>query len=382
MRGEPLALSAPSAEQIFLVSPPVTPPWRNGSVLLARDLAMGADRFRYRVLGSKGQRDLPKCSAHVEGFYRGSGAGLTDKLRLVARLLRPDGCKVQHFFFAPNKRSSQMARFALRLNRKRAVHTLPSLPPEGVQIVPLMFADRVVVLSEASAVLLRSAGVDDVRVVRPGVSVPSQIPSMEACRQNLVAQGILDLGRSPAFLYAGDLEFSNGADIFAKAVAVAVESMPEASFIFACRPKTQASQNALQSVQNMLEASKASRRCTFLGMVQDMPTLMGAVDALVLPVDSLYAKVDMPYVLLEAMAVGRPVIVSDLAPLTELAGLSGGAIVVPRSDPLATAAAMVELGKDRAGVERLGRLARSSMTLNFRIEDMVARYEALYEELL
>jgi glycosyltransferase involved in cell wall biosynthesis len=376
------ALPAPTTEQVFLVSPPVTPPWLNGSVLLARDLAMQGDRYRYRVLGSTGQTGLPHCAALVEGFYSPGQRGLTRNLRLVARLLRPDGCKIQHFFFAPHKRASSMARLTLGLNRKRSVHTLPSLPAEGTDPSSLMFADRIVVLSESSAIYLRSAGVEDVRVVRPGIPVPEIPVPKHELRTRITTSGLVDMEKGPVFLYAGDLEFSNGAETFAQAAIETLRETPNATFLFACRPKTPASMNALSRVKQILNETGAAQHSNFLGVVSDMETLLGAVDAVVMPVDSLYAKVDMPFVLLQAMALGTPVIVSDLGPLTELAGLGGGAWVVNQSDPKATAQAMNELANDEAKSLRMGRAARSTIALNFRPQDMVHRYESIYDELI
>jgi glycosyltransferase involved in cell wall biosynthesis len=376
------ALPAPTTEQVFLVSPPVTPPWLNGSVLLARDLATQGDRYRYRVLGSKGQTGLPRCATLVEEFYSPQQGGLTRNLRLVARLLRPDGCKIQHFFFAPHKRASSMARLTLGLNRKRSVHTLPSLPAEGADLPSLMFADRIVVLSECSAIYLRSAGIEDVRVVRPGIPVPETLMPKDELRTRITSSGLIAMDKGHVFLYAGDLEFSNGAETFARAAIETLREKPNATFLFACRPKTPASLNALTRVKNILKEAHIGQHCHFLGVVSDMETLLGAVDAVVMPVDSLYAKVDMPFVLLQAMALGTPVIVSDLGPLTELAGLGGGAWVVKQSNPSATANAMIELANDQAKADRLGRAARSTIALNFRPQDMVHRYESIYDELI
>ena len=40
---------------VLLVTPPATPPWHNGSTLLARHLAASGRGFHYRLLGIRGQ---------------------------------------------------------------------------------------------------------------------------------------------------------------------------------------------------------------------------------------------------------------------------------------------------------------------------------------
>jgi len=57
--------------------------------------------------------------------------------------------------------------------------------------------------------------------------------------------------------------------------------------------------------------------------------LLAGAAAIVFPVDDLWGKVDLPIVLLEAMALGVPVLVLDRGPLQDL----GGVIKVRDLDP-------------------------------------------------
>jgi glycosyltransferase involved in cell wall biosynthesis len=113
-----------------------------------------------------------------------------------------------------------------------------------------------------------------------------------------------------------------------------------------------------------------------------MEALLAAVDAVVLSVDTLYAKIDVPLVLLEAMAQGTPAIVSDLPSLAELPVLGDGAISVPRSDSRALAGAMGGLLADPDRLAAMGRAAREMVVHHFDAREMSAHYERLYEEVL
>ncbi len=372
--------------QVLLVSPPVSPPWINASAILARDLAVMGQAYRYRVLGTRDQAS-PGGAARVEPLYSDAAPGAfgttrVDQLRLAARLVRPDACAVHHFIFTPSARSARVARLALRVSRKRSVQTIPSQPTLTAALPELVFASRVVAVSDATALLLRSAGVPDVRVIRPSVALPPAPPTRAEARAHLGGPFVGAAADAPTFLYAGDLEHSDGATVFVDAASRVRQQHPDARFIVACRPKTAAHAHALAILRRRAAAAGLEDHLAFLGQVPDIGTLLSAVDAVVMTPDTLYAKLDLPLVLLEAMARARPLVVSDLPALGELAGLGQGTCVVRRSDPDALAAALAPLAADPALADRLGRAARQTAAACFAPERMVLAYEALYDELL
>jgi phosphatidylinositol alpha-1,6-mannosyltransferase len=196
-----------------------------------------------------------------------------------------------------------------------------------------------------------------------------------------VARPDLDWGDAPVFVYAGDLEFSDGARTFVEAATKVADAVPGARFALACRPKTPSAALVADGLQRRVERVGLGDAVRFLGVVDDMPALLGAATAVVLPVDTLYAKVDLPIVLLEAMALGTPTVVSDLPSLSELAGLGQGTRVVKRSDPDALATTLCALAESASTVARLGRGARATIQSHFRLDAMAASYEAIYRDL-
>lgn len=378
--------------RVLVVAPPITRPLTNGSAVLAHHLGRHGARFAYQLLGDEA-RTLAGGTATVEAFYAGRRQSLSDRARLLGRLARPGSADLAHLFFTPRPAVARATRGALGLSRLPSVQTIPSQPAlaslAGGGARSLLFGDRVVAVSDATALLLRSAGAEDVRVIRPGVPVPPEAADRAAfqarCRARLrFAAG---WGDAPVFVYAGDLEFSNGARVFADAARALRTRLPDARFVWACRPKTAASHKALRDVKTRVWRGRddLGDRAYFLGVVDDMQALLGAADAVALPVDTLHAKVDFPFVALEALAVGTPVVVSDLPAFTELRGLVGGAAVrvTPSGEAEAVAQALAEVA-GASGDERAarGRGAREAVRLHFGARAMVDAYEALYDELL
>jgi len=85
---------------------------------------------------------------------------------------------------------------------------------------------------------------------------------------------------------------------------------------------------------------------------------------------------------LEAMAMGKPLIVSDTAPIRDFVRNGETAILVPPSDPRALREAIIMLRKDTAKRTALGESARIAATKLFSNEAFAKRYSAQIRSLV
>jgi glycosyltransferase involved in cell wall biosynthesis len=119
-------------------------------------------------------------------------------------------------------------------------------------------------------------------------------------------------------------------------------------------------------------------RVRLLGHRDDVPELLAAADVLVSP--TLFEG--MPGAILEAMAMGLPVVASDLPAVREVAEAEESALLVPPGDEPALAAAISRLLADRPLASRLGRRGRRVFEQRFTIERSIEGHLALYARLL
>jgi glycosyltransferase involved in cell wall biosynthesis len=117
---------------------------------------------------------------------------------------------------------------------------------------------------------------------------------------------------------------------------------------------------------------------SFEGFRADVPGLLAELDIFVLP--SLWEGFGL--VLLEAMAAGRPVVASAVGPIPEIVVEGETGLLVPPGDSDALARAVVRLLRDPRLAARLGRAGRARVEAKFGLDGMVARTDALYQELL
>ena len=119
-------------------------------------------------------------------------------------------------------------------------------------------------------------------------------------------------------------------------------------------------------------------RAHVLGFREDVPRLLGAMDVFCLP--SLFEGISNA--LLEAMAMARPCVATDVAGNKALIRDGVEGILVPPSDTKALAEAIVNLLEDRERATAMGAAARKRVEEEFTIDRMVKGYEAAYRAAL
>jgi len=241
----------------------------------------------------------------------------------------------------------------------------------------LLFADTTVVLSEDSLSQLRRLGIEGAVKIQPAVSCPSQ---EELARIDISRWAHLTAKEDACILYAGDYEFSEGHGLILETIPSLLKFKPNIKFIFACRSKTPQAKAIEVQVQRAAENGGFRDNIVFLGEVDDMPSLIRACEIVVFPVKSLYRKMDIPLVLLEAMALERPIVCSHLPPLQELVS-HGGGITIDPNQPAAFIQAVQKLLTNADLRLSLGRQGRQVVQNHYQPQHMAAEYEKIYQSI-
>lgn len=362
--------------RILFVSKAVEPPWNDSSKNLVRDVATALARHEAVIMRKPGTPALGRTvRADVYTGASQFAPGLADNARAFGRLVTARE-KLAHFFFAPNPKSGYAARAALAVRRLRSVHTLCSAPHESTDLASSLFADVNVVLSAHTRDALIKRGVpgEKLRVVPPALDPPAP-RTAEASRDARVAFSLpLD---AKVIVYPGDLEFGRGATTTVDAVA----GLPDdVRLVIACRAKTPKAAEAEVALRAHVERAGLSARTTFVGETRRIHDLLACADIVALPSDTLYAKMDYPLVLLEAMALGRPVIVGARTPAVELAEREAAIVSEVNADALR---AVLERLVANPGLRaRHGSVSRELVETRFAPARVAAAYEQIYDSLL
>lgn len=131
-------------------------------------------------------------------------------------------------------------------------------------------------------------------------------------------------------------------------------------------------QSALRCMATDLGVEQA---CQFVGAREDIPEILAAADLFVLP--SL--SEGFPFVLLEALAMGCPVVASRVNGVPELIGDRKTGLLVPPRDPQALARAIRDMLSDPTAALRMGAEGRALVRERFTVDRMVASTTAIFD---
>ena len=117
----------------------------------------------------------------------------------------------------------------------------------------------------------------------------------------------------------------------------------------------------------------------FIGYRTDVPEVMAGLDVLVI---ASTRTEGVPQVALQGMAMGLPIVGTDVGGVPEALRPSGAGVVVPSRDPAALADGIRRLLRDPAAREEMGRAGREYARRWFSLDKMVDDTLTLYEEAL
>ncbi len=121
---------------------------------------------------------------------------------------------------------------------------------------------------------------------------------------------------------------------------------------------------------------RIAHRVVFTGRRDDVPSVTAALDVAVLP---SYREAQ-GLSILEALALSRPVVASNVGGIPEMITDGVNGMLVPPHDPDALAAAIIRLLRDHPFADTLGRAGHDMVHDRFCIDLMVESVQAIYEE--
>jgi glycosyltransferase involved in cell wall biosynthesis len=315
-----------------------------------------ADRF-----AAAGRRSLGASSPFDPRWPR--------RLREAVREIGPD---LVHLHFAL---PAAAARFALRRTGLPTVYTQHAQwefygrAARWASQLSLPRYDAVVAVSDA----VRTSIARHARPMTTPVRVLPNGIDIDGLRRE-VAAGVADPGLLPVgarYGTVGHLTPAKGIDVLLRAAAeVSASSPPSTCVVVGKGPD--------RSRLVDLSREVGSDCVLFLGQRMDARSVIAGLDVFVLP-----SRLDaMPLVLLEAMALGRPIVAAAVGGVPEIITDEVTGLLVPPDDPSALAAAIQRLLADAPLARRLGEAARADVETRFDARILATRLEALYEEVL
>lgn len=198
------------------------------------------------------------------------------------------------------------------------------------------------------------------------------IPSGVGCHRCQPLEPVLQPAKVPVIGTAGPLEAVKGFPYFLGAAARVLAAGRDVEFVVAGAGPEEHNLRRLARELGIVD------HVTFLSNLLDFSPAMEAMDIFCLP--SL--RQGWGTVMLEAMALGRPVISTNVGGMSLAVRDGETGLLAPPSDSAELATRMLELLDDPVKARRLGHAAREEVTAQYNVERMVKQTVEVYHTVM
>jgi glycosyltransferase involved in cell wall biosynthesis len=178
-------------------------------------------------------------------------------------------------------------------------------------------------------------------------------------------------------LFVGNLKRNKGIDVLIQAFIELANTFPAMRLVVTTELNHEDLLERKNRLQNMVARHGFGDRVVWLELVDDMPNLIRDVDVVVVPFLDLNGISDYPLIVLEAMAVGTPVIATDVGGTSEVLSEDAG-ILIPPGNVDALSGGLVNIMSNRRN-NRTGNKSSSSLDC-FSTYAVGRRYQSLFLE--
>lgn len=370
-------------KKILLATRPLTPPWDEASKNFAYFLGKAVQGHNLTLLTTETPLEGLPPTVSQEAVYSGGHFGLRSKYELLNYLRRARGrFDITHYLFTPTRQNTGLIRWCAKPTHGKTLQTVATLrddlySPE--ELKRLLFADRLVTYTDRAKQKLERLGFTDVTRIYPGIDLERYRPQPKS--EKLLKR----LGcTSDHFLvvYPGEYVRLGATDMLADTFIGFFRQNPgtDIRFVFACRVKNAADVAKKEAVRKRFEDADLLGYVVFSDTIADMIALYNTADIIVFPVHDLKGKFDVPLVIIEAYACGKPVILSDLEQFREFTN-PDICVTVSKGSGSELIESVAYLKQNMQERARLGENARRFVKDHFDLKNTARQYEEIYASL-
>ncbi len=367
----------------MITSVPLVPPWDQGDKNLAYLLANALPDISFRVLTTSKSRENYAPHIRTIPIYKSRAPSLRQKASVYRWMLSLNQASaIYHLIYRPLRFSTFLARGLPEFKRHPTIHTVPATANNGQLDGSLFFSEHIIAISKHGERQLKELGLSSVRYIPPGIPVEDW---SKLSAKGTALKARLGFSGCKVVLFPGHYGPGQGADLLLNAIPSILAEAPESKIVFACRIRSKYDREREKLAHKMLHEAGYTQSILFYNTFADMKTLIGASDLVVLPLQTMQDKLDIPTTLLEAMAAAKPIIISDIAPMNELVPTDGKldervGFTFPTGDAQALARQTVQLIRDDALRQRIGQNAQAFVLSDYDIQKVARQYLKLYRE--
>jgi len=260
-----------------------------------------------------------------------------------------------------------------------------AMPVEGFDIKPLRkmiyrafdrltegSVEKFIVVSDSlKRALIEKRRIPADRIVRiyNGIEIDQYHPGIESGnfkREWGISQNIPLVGA------IGRMVWQKGFEYLIQSIPEIVKAVPEAKFLLVGEGPRR------ERLEALSEELRVRDNVILAGFRSDIKEILSAIDLLVVP--SILEG--FPMIILEAMAMGKPIVATNIDGIIEQITDGVDGILVPPKNPNALAEAILKIFSEEEKMKKIGLAARQKVESCFSVQKMVRETEQVYMSLL
>jgi len=303
-------------------------------------------------------------------------------IRQIRDIIRRNKIDLVH---SQGVRADFFTRVAARIADSPHILCTVAMPVEGFDIGPFRksiyrfldhlserYVERFIVVSDSlKKILIEKRRIPTERVVRiyNGIEVNQYHPDL---KETDVRNQLAIANSKPLIGAIGRMVWQKGFEFLIRAIPDIIEVAPETRFLLV-------GQGPLRpDLERLARQLNISDKVIFAGFRSDIQHILSAINILVVP--SILEG--FPMITLEAMAMAKPIVATQIQGIAEQISDLREGILVPPKNSSALAAAALRLINDKKLASSLGMAARRKIECCFSIERMINETEQVYLSLL
>ncbi len=210
---------------------------------------------------------------------------------------------------------------------------------------------------------IRDLGISPEKIIVLEESRDASRLGQPSCHRRKLARIRLGLDESQEVLVnIGRQDYQKGQRYLLEAMSMLVSTRPRLVLLMAGRTG-----DVSGELERLRDRLGLTGRVHFLGHREDVPEILASADLFVFP--SFYEG--LPGAVIEAMALGLPIVASDIDPVRETVEEGRNALLVKPASPDELASAIERLLEDRPTAQAFGRRSRAIFDERFTLEQSI-----------
>ncbi|MFH1904062.1 MAG: glycosyltransferase family 4 protein [bacterium] len=250
-------------------------------------------------------------------------------------------------------------------------HIRDIIQPDKIGKYLLKHSDRVIAVSNAAAKPFEDIKnkSEKLAVINNSIDLDSFKPGKDIRKELNIPKYELVIG------IVGQISKLKGHDVFLRAASIILKKNKNVKFLVAGEVRREKDQGLCEALINKLDLNG---KVIFTGFRNDIANVMSAIDVLAFPT----LKESFGRSAIEAMALGKPVVASNVGGVPEIVSHDKTGILVSPGDAEELANGLLELINDKEKREYMGKEGFKVVREKFLIRGMMNRIENVYKELL